>query len=479
MEPVSGSGFFETIVVEASDGVVVLGPDRVCRFANPAAEFLLGARRQDLVGEMFGLPLFPTERPTRANVLSADGRMRVVELAVERLPADEAGLLVQLKDVTDYHQEAARAREEVKRRDEFLAMLSHELRNPLAAIQAAAQVLARDGLPAEHRRDAAEAFDRQFGHLRRILDDLLDLTRISRGKLEIRRERAGLCRLVRDAAAVAAPLAAAKRHDVRVKLPAEEVWVAGDPTRLAQVLANLLSNAAKYTQAGGQLEIAAAIREGMAEARVSDDGPGIPADLLPRVFEPFVQGPQPLDRREGGLGIGLALARSIVELHGGSITATPNADGPGMTFTIRLPLDEKGGGMAVQAARMAGRALRILLVEDNDDARRLLATLLALEGHEVRQASDGESGLEQCLEWLPDVALIDIGLPGIDGYELARRVRRDGRGRGIGLAALTGYGMPQDAAEARAAGFDHHLTKPLRPDELASLLGRFAEGARE
>jgi signal transduction histidine kinase len=421
-----------------------------------------------------------SDQPVRVNVISADGRMRVVELGIEPRPAGPAeGLVLRLKDITAYHQDVASARAEVRRRDEFLAMLSHELRNPLAAIHGAAGLLARDGVGAAARREAGEIVDRQFKHLARILDDLLDITRISRGKLELKRERVGLAQVVRDATAAAAPQVRKRGHALRVDAPAEEVWVWGDPTRLEQVVVNLLNNAAKFTPPGGAITLAVAAAGAGVEVSVRDTGPGVPADLLPRIFEPFVQGPQPAARAEGGLGIGLTLADTIVRLHGGTITAGPNPDGPGACFTVRLPRRGADPGPAAAPAGAApGRPLRILVVEDNDDARRMLRQVLTLDGHEVLEAGDGPGGLALVAEQRPDVALVDIGLPGLDGYELARRARRGPHGDRVRLIAVTGYGMPQDVRAARAAGFDGHVIKPLRYPELCRLLeGCRADGA--
>jgi signal transduction histidine kinase len=334
---------FRSIVAKADDGVLILAPNRVIRYANPAAEFLLGRKRNELVGEMFGLPLRTGDRAVRVNVVSADGCLRVVELCVETLPTGPAGSLVlRLKDITTLHQELVRAREQVQRRDEFLAMLSHELRNPLAAIRTAALLLAREGAGPRVRQEAGEVFNRQFRHLARILDDLLDVTRISQGKLKLARERVELNHLIRDAAAAAAPLVRQREHALRIDVPPHELWVWGDPTRLEQVVVNLLNNAAKFTPPRGNLVLTATAGDGEVVLCVRDDGPGIPEDLLPHVFEPFVQGKQMLARSEGGLGLGLALAHTIVGLHEGSITARPNGDGPGMTFTVRLPLMEDG-----------------------------------------------------------------------------------------------------------------------------------------
>ncbi|WP_210420657.1 ATP-binding protein [Aquisphaera giovannonii] len=471
---------FRSIVADTDEGVIILEPDGTISYTNAAAEFLLGCARSDLVGEMFGLPLAADGLRTVVDVVSDDGAPRVVELRIEPLPSGDGaagGLVLRLRDVSDYHRDAAGARGEVRRKDEFLAMLSHELRNPLAAIRSAAHLLTRDDAGPAARREAARALDGQFRHLTRILDDLLDVSRISRGKLEVRMGRVDLCRVVRDAAAAVAPLAEARRQSLQLDVPDARLWAWGDPTRLEQAAANLLTNSVKFTPAGGRLEARVSGSGNEAELIVRDDGPGIPDDLLPHVFEPFVQGRQAVDRGQGGLGIGLALARTIVGLHGGSIQARPNDDGRGVTFAIRLPLlgvevsPVEGDGVAAERGPAPPPLpLRILLVEDNDLVRGLLKEVLRLDGHEVSEASDGPAGLAALLDQKPDVALVDIGLPGFDGHELARRARGDERGREVRLVALTGYGMPEDVETARAAGFDVHVVKPLNYPDLCELL---------
>lgn len=331
---------FESLVARAGEGVVVLRRDRVVCYTNPAAEFLLGCPRANLLGEMFGVPVLQTQNPVRLNAISADGRMRLVELRVEPLPDDRDGLtVVRLQDITTYHQDAAAAREEVRRRDEFLAMLSHELRNPLGAIQFAACLLARDDLTPQSRSANAQMFERQFTHLRRILDDLLDLSRVTRGKLHTVNDRVDVTRVVRDGVEAVGPLVARAGHAIRSDIPPAAVWVWGDATRLEQVVVNLLTNAIKFTPGpGGRVGVSVTTAGEVVELVVRDNGPGVPEELRPHIFEPFVQGKQDVARTEGGLGIGLTLAHGIVALHGGTIAVAAAADGPGAVFTARLPL---------------------------------------------------------------------------------------------------------------------------------------------
>lgn len=471
---------FQSIVAEAEDGVLVLGPDGRVSYANAAAEFLLGRRRAELVGEVFEVARAVADNTTRVNVISRDGRVRLAELRVEPLPVGPSGSMVlRLKDITSYHQDAARAREQVRRRDEFLAMLSHEVRNPLAAIRSAASLLAREDIDGNVRRRAGDVFDRQFQHLTHILDDLLDVARISRGKLEIVKERVDLNQVVRDAVEEAAPLIGKREHRLQVDLPPRKVWVEGDATRLEQVVVNLVNNAAKFTPPQGHIFVNVVAGPMEVEVCVRDDGPGIAEDLLPHVFEPFVQGKQSLARNEGGLGIGLALVHTIVLLHGGRVCVGPNPAGQGVAFTVKLPVLAAGAEVPAELEPAGGqgggptRRLRLLLIEDVADTRDVLKQLLELDGYEVLEAGDGFSGLAAILDQRPDVALVDIGLPGLDGYELARQVRREARGRDTRLVAVTGYAMPKDVRAARAAGFDGHLIKPVHYPELMKLLRSF------
>jgi len=388
-----------------------------------------------------------------------------------------------LADLTDRRrlEEELRARAEElsvadKRKDEFLAMLAHELRNPLAAITTGVQVLDRI-LPAEGRAGRMrELVRRQSRHLSRLVDDLLDVSRITRGKIELRMERVDLCAVVRQAVQVVKPLIDERRHGLEVSLPEAPLWIEADATRVEQVVANLLDNAAKYTEPDGQIRVSAARQGDWAEVKVRDTGLGIPADMLDRVFEPFAQGEQSLARSRGGLGIGLTLVRRLVGMHGGEATVTSPGVGQGSEFSVRLPsLDAAAEHAASQPGASQPEVVNpgsrhIVLVEDNADAREALQDLLHDWGHRVDVAKDGPSAVERVLALKPDVALVDIGLPGIDGYQVARNVRAAPDGKGLFLVALTGYGGSQQRRQALDAGFDLHLVKPVEPDELARLL---------
>ncbi|NLD53585.1 MAG: PAS domain-containing protein [Burkholderiaceae bacterium] len=366
--------------------------------------------------------------------------------------------------------------ESLRRKDEFLATLAHELRNPLAPIVTALEVLRLKSPEDEQMRWSRDVIDRQVRHMTRLVDDLLDVARIATGKAQLRTERIELASVVNHAVEASRNVIDAGRHELSIELPAEPLLVEADPTRLSQVLANLLSNAAKYTPHGGRIGLRVRADGAEAVMEVTDNGIGIPQPELERIFSMFAQVTPAIDRSQGGLGIGLALSRGLVELHGGRIDATSSGPGKGSTFTVRLPLGVapavKHAPLPAAAAQPAQgtAARRILVVDDNIDAAESLAMLLQLDGHETALAHDGQRALELARSFAPQVILLDIGLPLMNGYEVARRLRAQPWGRGIALIAVTGWGQEQDRQQAQAAGFDHHLTKPLDPSRLAALL---------
>jgi signal transduction histidine kinase/ActR/RegA family two-component response regulator len=365
-------------------------------------------------------------------------------------------------------QEARRSAEvQNKAKDEFLAMLGHELRNPLNAITAAISVMEVDGIGADKIERAQAILRRQSRHLGRIVDDLLDVSRVVSGKIFLARQRIDLAETVRECVATVAATGAAQEHVVN--LHTESAWVDADPTRIEQIISNLLINALRYTPAGGRIDIDVRVQEGAAVLTLRDTGIGMSEELLSKVFDVFAQGPAQLDRSQGGLGIGLALVERLVRLHGGTVTARSAGAGQGSVFTVRLPLAAMPAGPKDEvsaATHTAREACRVLLVEDNEDSRQTLAAVLAMRGHRVLEAGDGAEGLRIALAEQPDVAVVDVGLPGIDGYELARRLRAAAGNRRIGLIALTGYGQAEDKERALKAGFDMHLTKPIEPQRL-------------
>ncbi|HEX7183060.1 MAG TPA: ATP-binding protein [Thermoanaerobaculia bacterium] len=380
-----------------------------------------------------------------------------------------------LADVTVQRQAMEELREADRRKDEFLAMLAHELRNPLAPIRTAVEVLRMVGPADPPVQQARGMIERQVMHMARLVDDLLDVSRISRGKILLRKERLDLVPLVRAAAEDHRSLIEANRLTLAAELPDQPVWVAGDPTRLSQVLGNLLQNSNKFTNPGGRVTIRLTEDgdEGIAVLAVEDTGIGMEPGMLARLFEPFSQADRSLDRSRGGLGLGLALVKGLTELHSGSVQASSAGRGRGTRITIQLPLSpqpavEAGTGFLSQSP---ARSLWILVVEDNRDAAESLQMLLEIYGHQVVVAETGQAGLEAARQHRPDVAICDIGLPGgMDGYALARLLRRADETAGIYLIALSGYGQEEDRRQARQAGFDQHLTKPVDPLTLAKLL---------
>jgi signal transduction histidine kinase len=353
-------------------------------------------------------------------------------------------------DVTQLRrlQEALEATD--RRKDEFLAMLAHELRNPVAPIMSAAEVLSRSSTTDAKARACVEVIQRQTSHLSRLLDDLLDIARIT------------------QAIETAEPLIREKGQQLTVVRPASPPFVNADRVRIAQSIANILLNAAKYTDRGGQIRVTILADAAHATVEVSDTGVGISAELLPVIFDLFVQSERPLDRTEGGLGIGLAVCRNLIEMHQGTVHASSPGANRGATFTIRLPLAESAAESPERGDSASAQRLRILIVDDNRDAADILALLLESEGHRAIAVYEPADALQQLAAYKPDVVLLDIGLPGMDGYEIARRMRA--AAHPARLIALSGYGQPQDRLRSSAAGFDAHLVKPVDTESLRQVL---------
>lgn len=359
-------------------------------------------------------------------------------------------------------------------KDEFLAMLGHELRNPLSAISSAAALIDLPGAGLETASRARQIIGRQSQHLSRIVDDLLDLSRAMSGKILLARRPVDMASLV--GACLDTFRATGRTAGYRIDVDLAPNWVDGDPTRLEQIATNLIDNALKYTPSGGSIDIRIGSEDDEVLLTVSDTGVGIAPDLLPHVFDVFVQGTISLDRAQGGLGIGLSLVRRLVELHGGSVSVTSAGGGAGSCFTIRLPRAEPAQASAPVASLPQPESAKpaVLLIEDNEDGREMMATMLDVYGYPVLQSADGLDGVQQALTQLPKVALVDIGLPGIDGYEVARRLRANPQTQAMRLIALTGYGLAEDQRRVLEAGFDMHLVKPV---DIAQLLGALGEPA--
>ena len=420
-------------------------------------------------------------RGVETRLQTKSGALRTVVVTVDAIALDgKSYALTTLEDITERQRteaELQRAKAEAETanlaKDEFLAMLGHELRNPLAPIQTALQLMRLRGSPSAERERAV--IERQVRHMVRLVDDLLDISRITRGRIELARERVDLAEVAARAIEIASPLLEQHRHSLSAEVERGLV-VIGDADRLTQVMANLLTNAAKYTPAGGQITVVGERRGSRVALHVRDTGVGISAEMQPRIFDLFVQGRQGIDRKEGGLGLGLSIVRRIVELHDGHVAVDSEGIGRGTTFTVDLPAAEAGTAVEIGApdvARQApevGHRRRILVVDDNQDAAELLAESLQALGYVTRVANDGPSALDAASAFHPHIGLLDIGLPVMDGYELARRLRDSAEGAKMRLIAVTGYGQDSDRRRAREAGFDEHLIKPVDINRLAALL---------
>jgi signal transduction histidine kinase len=362
-----------------------------------------------------------------------------------------------------------------RRKDEFLAMLAHELRNPLAPIRNGLEILRLAGPDVQLQQEARDLVERQVRHLTRLVDDLLDVTRITRGKVRLQRQRLDLARLVRTTTEDRRPTLEQAGLRLELELPETPLWILGDPTRLAQVLSNLLDNASKFTDRGGAVRVRLERAPGpQAVLAVQDTGIGLEATMLGRLFEPFAQDDRSLERTGGGLGLGLALVKGLALLHGGEVHAVSEGPGKGAEFRVRLPVEQEPTAVSEMPApsQTLREQLRILVVEDHPDSAESLRLFLELLGHKVQVAHTGPEGVKAAGQWKPEVVLCDIGLPGLDGYGVARALRRDPATAGARLVAVTGYGQEEDRRRAFEAGFDHHLTKPVGPEQLEPLLRR-------
>jgi PAS domain S-box-containing protein len=461
--------------------------------SKPYADWL-GRSPEEIVGrpipEVIGLEAFEALRPYFERVLSGQevryeeevnfrGAGRRWVHAVYTPTFDAAGVpdgwVAVVLDIDDRKRAEEAVKEADRRKDEFLAMLSHELRNPLAPIRNALHVLKMPEAHATAVRKAREMMERQLHHLVRLVDDLLDVSRIIRGKVELQRERIDLATVFERAIETAQPLIDARGHELTVALPSHPLWIEGDPIRLAQVVGNLLSNAAKFMDKPGPIRLSGERDGGAVVIRVRDAGTGIAPELLPRVFDLFVQADNSLARTQGGLGIGLTLVKHLVEMHGGSVTASSPGPGQGSEFIIRLPAllesrSSEGIGLGESGPTPARPSRRVLVVDDNVDAAESAAMLLRMWGHLVQTAYNGPAALEAERAFQPEVVLLDIGLPGMSGYQVAEQLRSRPESRALVLVALTGYGQEEDRRRAREAGFNYHLTKPPDPGILEALL---------
>jgi PAS domain S-box-containing protein len=478
-------------LLELGDAFFEVDPGWRIQRLNRTSELLLGQGREAAVGrtlwEVWPWAARPDAPPgvelrrcmdERAPVrFEAHDAERDAWTSVSAHPTTGGGIAVFFRDVSDRRRaEAALQRanarlvEADRHKDEFLGILSHELRNPLAPIWNSIYILDHAEPGGEQARRAREVIARQAGHLGRLVDDLLDVTRIANGKVDLRRTRLELGELVRRTGEDHRALLEQHGVTLELALPDAPVWVDGDLTRLAQVVGNLLQNAAKFTATGGRVTLSLVTAGGEAEIRVRDTGTGIEPALLEQVFEPFTQGAQGLARTAGGLGLGLALVKGLAALHGGRVAARSDGPGQGTEFVVTLPVASAAGtGEAVSRLPRAAAGRRVLVVDDNPDAAESLAQLVELFGHRAEVAFDGPSAIQKIRAGAPDVVLCDIGLPGMSGYEVARAVRAEDGGA-VRLVAVSGYAQPEDLRAAAEAGFDRHIAKPPSPDELARLL---------
>jgi signal transduction histidine kinase len=411
-------------------------------------------------------PFHPRELVTRVRAILA--------AASERRRHEEAQRQAQQELERRVEERTAQLVEAGRRKDEFLAMLAHELRNPLAPLRTALHLLGQRAGGDPAFRQILEIMERQVRHLARVVDDLLDVSRITQGRVQLRPERLDLARLTRTAAEDHRDIFRQARLALDVDVPEVPVWVMGDSLRLTQVFSNLLQNAAKFTEPGGRVSVRLAVGgpAGKAEVLVRDTGVGIGPEVLPRLFEAFAQADRSLDRSKGGLGLGLALVKGLAELHGGEVIAASAGPGRGSEFTVRLPVEPEPAALSElpTGPRPDGKRLRILVVEDNRDSADSLRLLLELYGYEVVVAYSGPDGVKAAEEWRPDVVLCDIGLPGLDGYGVAGQLRRNPATAAARVIAVTGYGSEDDRRKTREAGFDQHMVKPVDPEALRQVL---------
>lgn len=491
---------YRNLVEDMLEGAAILTMDGDIAYCNRRFAELVAVPLEEVVGGPMERYIHQEERAAyrsllaagtgkrRTQLTAADGRTIDVFVSFTTSVCDEVErlnlIITDLSELVDAQSGRDRAEQLSQAKDEFMAMLAHELRNPLSAITAAIQVLeaakAHEGAAARARL----IIGRQAQHLARLVDDLLDVGRAVTGKIALNKRKLDFCELVRRTAAVFTERESQHQFEVSVA----PLWIDGDTVRIEQIVSNIIGNAVKYTASGGRISISLCADADEAVLTVRDTGFGITPELLPRIFDLFVQGERTLDRAQGGLGIGLTLVRRLVNLHNGSVWASSDGPNRGSVFTVRLPRAASPSAQDANAStgRTRGRGRtavqkRVLIVEDNRDAREMFRMMLELDGHEVLEAEEGVSGLRMLRSAMPDVAFIDVGLPGLDGYEIARRFRAAAAGAGAAhasaagpprvlLVALTGYGTPDALERSRRAGFDLHLIKPVNPEALYKVL---------
>jgi PAS domain S-box-containing protein len=487
---------FRLLVEGVKDyGIFMLDVDGRIMSWNTGAERIKGYSAKEIIGRHFSLfyppELIAADWPAHElRIARTEGRYEeeawrvrkdgsrfwasVIISAIRDHTGELRGYAKVTRDLTQ-RQRMQQLQEASRQMSDFVAMLAHELRNPLAPIRNAMQVMALRGLEDPQLEWCRTVVDRQVAHLGRLVDDLLDVNRVTTGKIQLKCELVPIALVLERALESSSPLIQERKHHVEISFPEEPLLLHADPTRLAQVFLNLLNNAAKYTPANGLIQISGKAEAQNIVVRVRDNGVGIAPDLLPKVFDLFVQGSRSLDRAEGGLGIGLTLVREIVRLHGGSVSVSSAGVQQGTQFTVKLPLvtrtrDQTRNGHGTDEPASSARQRRILVVDDNSDSAESMALLLRASGHDVHTAHDGASALEQADAHKPEIVLLDIGLPGISGYTVAKRLRELPGLSAVKLIAMTGYGQEEDRKRSRDAGFDHHLIKPVDIAVLGALL---------
>jgi PAS domain S-box-containing protein len=471
--------------------IFMLDPEGIVMSWNSGAERMKGYRRDEIIGKHFshfftqedlaaGKPweeLATARRTGRAEIeawrVKKNGERFWARVVLTAVHGDEGQLRGYAKVTQDLSERrhAQDLEKAAKNVNEFIAMLAHELRNPLAPIKMALEVMAKAPNDAATCEAMRQTIDRQSAQLARIVDDMIDIARITRGSLVIEHAPIELGEVVRRALETAAPAIATGRHALEVELATEELMLHGDRDRLTQLVANLLNNAARYTPSGGRIRVQAQREDGNAVLSVRDTGRGIEPQIIERIFDMFVQGRSALERVGGGLGVGLALARRIAELHGGTLVAKSDGANRGAEFVLRVPLSQAPARHeAPRAEPKTAVPRRILVVDDNVDAATTLHVLLRSLGHETRVAHDGMAALDIAREFRPEVILLDIGMPGLDGYEVARRLRAMNHGETFRIVAITGWGQEADRTRSKEAGFDLHLVKPVEPSQLVDIV---------
>ena len=466
---------FRNIIEKNADGVIVLNWEGIVLYMNSAAEKLFGRKLADCQGTLLGIPVVPDER-TEVDIAQRTGQILIAEMRVTETEWNgQPARLASLRDVTDRKRAEDALREADRRKNEFLAMLAHELRNPLAPIKNAAQVFRLLGPTDPNLRYAREVIDRQVQHMARLVDDLLDVSRITRGKVQLQRQKIDVATVMALAVEGSQPIISARRHELTISLPREPISIWGDLTRLAQIISNLLTNAAKYTPEGGRIDLCGSRSGDQLIIEVSDTGLGIPPEMLDQVFELFTQVNRSLDRSDGGLGIGLTLVKRLTEMHGGSVSAHCEGLGRGSRFVVKLPIHfdghlHDGVNLKLVDRDTLSNSRRILVVDHDLDSLNSLAILLRLNGHKAITAHDESTALDAACQFQPDAVIVDVEMLRRNGLQILSRIRSASEITSPIFIGLTGNNHDEEREILNQAEFDHFLVKPPDMAALRKLL---------